>query len=201
MTTLEILETIPPPYQTTLNNGKRLSLWPELGQVELEDTLGDLIGVQTLEINRFLSEIKTDDKHRDPIAEIVERHGRRTTETETAISKHLSRAGMNYQFLSLRGYSQGDWANVVIYAEADTIGNLNGAADELKAWFRGDIFNLSLETLKTYKAEDGKSLARWEIEDYIGTIVISDSYGMKGLDIDWDTLALDAFGLDITKEQ
>jgi hypothetical protein len=200
MTTLEILERTAPTYQTTLNNEKRLALWPELGQVDLEDILGDLIGVQTLSIDRFLSEIKTNDKHRDPIAEIVERHGRRTTETETAISKHLNRAGMNYQFVSLRGYSQGDWAEVVIYADGDTIGNLNGAADELRAWFRGDIFNITLETLKTYTAPDGESLARWEIEDAVGGMVISKSYGEKNGDIDWDTLALDAFGLDITKE-
>jgi hypothetical protein len=199
MTTLEILERTAPTYQTTLNNEKRLALWPELGQVEFEDILGDLIGVQTLSIDRFLSEIKTNDKHRDPIAEIVERHGRRTTETETAISKHLNRAGMNYQFVSLRGYSQGDWAEVVIYADGDTIGNLNGAADELRAWFRGDIFNITLETLKTYTAPDGESLARWEIEDAVGGMVISKSYGEKNGDIDWDTLALDAFGLDITK--
>ena len=199
MTTLEILERVAPTYQTTLNNEKRLALWPELGQVDLEDILGDLIGVQTLSIDRFLSEIKTNDKHRDPIAEIVERHGRRTTETETAISKHLSRAGMTYQFVSLRGYSQGDWAEVVIYADSDTVGNLNGAADELRAWFRGDIFNITLETLKTYTAPDGETLARWEIEDALGGMVISESYGLKNRDIDWDTLALDAFGLDITK--
>jgi hypothetical protein len=201
MTTLEILERTAPTYQTTLNNEKRLALWPELGQVDLEDILGDLIGVQTLSIDRFLSEIKTNDKHRDPIAEIVERHGRRTTETETAISKHLSRAEMTYQFVSLRGYSQGDWAEVVIYADNEIIGNLNGAADELRAWFRGDIFNITLETLKTYTAPDGESLARWEIEDAVGGMVISESYGIKNRDIDWDTLALDAFGLDITKEQ
>jgi hypothetical protein len=29
-------------------------------------------------------------------------------------------------------------------------------------------------------------------------MVISKSYGEKNGDIDWDTLALDAFGLDIT---
>jgi hypothetical protein len=199
MTTLEILETEKPTYQTTLNNGQRLALWPELEQWQFDDIVGDLIGVQTLSVARFLSEIKTEDKHRGPIAEIVERHGGQTKETETAISKHLSRAGMNYQFVSLRGYGQGDWAEIVIYADAETVGNLNGAADEVKAWFRGDIFTLSLDTLKTYQAADGESLARWETEDALSLIVISDSYGMKNLDIDWDTLALDAFGLDIGK--
>ena len=198
MTTLEILETRKPAYQTTLNNKQRLALWPELEQVQFDEILGDLLGVQTLAIDRFLSTIQTDDKHRGPIAEIVERHGGQTTETETAISKHLSRAGMNYQFVSLRGYSQGDWAEVVIYAESETVGNLNGAADELRAWFRGDIFTITLETLKTYTAPDGETITRWEIVDSCGLIVISDNYGTKNGDIDWDTLALDAFGLDIT---
>jgi hypothetical protein len=197
MTTLEILETIKPPYQTTLKTGQRLALWPELGQVQFEDILGDLVSVQTLEIDRFLGEIKTQDEHRGPIAEILERHGRRTAETETAISKHLSRAGKTYQFVSLRGYSQGEWAEVVIYADKEVTENLNGAADELKSWFRGDIYNITLETLKTYKAEDGESLARWEIEDALGMMLISDSYGIKNRDIDWHTLALDSFGSEI----
>jgi hypothetical protein len=58
---------------------------------------------------------------------------------------------------------------------------------------------LSLENLKTFKAEDCESLGRWEIEDAIGQICISESFGTKNFDIDWDTLALDSFGLDITK--
>jgi hypothetical protein len=53
--------------------------------------------------------------------------------------------------------------------------------------------------LKIYKAENGESLGRWEIEDTLSQIVISDSYGIKDYSIDWDTLALDCFGLDITK--
>jgi hypothetical protein len=199
MTTLEILETSKPTYQTTLKTGQRLALWPELGQVNFEDILGDLIEIQTLSAARFLSEIKTQDSHRGPIAEIVERHWQDATERDKAISKHLSRAGMSYQFVSLRGYSQDEWAEVVIYADKEVTENLNGSADELRAWFKGDIFSLSLETLKTYTAPDGETLARWEIEDALGGMVISESYGLKNRDIDWDTLALDAFGLDITK--
>jgi hypothetical protein len=197
MTTLEILETSKPTYQTTLKTGQRLALWPELGQVYFEDILGDLVMIQTLSAARFLSEIRTDDSHRGPIAEIVERHWQDATERDKAISKHLSRAGMTYQFVSLRGYSQGEWAEVVIYADKEVTENLNGAADELKSWFRGDIYNITLETLKTYKAEDGESLARWEIEDALGMMLISDSYGIKNRDIDWHTLALDSFGSEI----
>jgi hypothetical protein len=199
MTTLEIIETRKPTYETTLDNNQRLALWPEYGPIDFDEILGDFIGVQTLDIDRGLSELTTNDKHRDKIAEIVNWSGKHSKETETAISKHLTRAGQSYEFVSLRGYSQSDWADVVIYGDQEFFGNLRLEANVLDAWFKGEIYNLTLESLKTYKAEDGESLGRWEIEDAIGQICISDSYGKKDFDIDWDTLALDSFGLDITK--
>lgn len=199
MTTLEIIETRKPTYETTLNNGQRLALWPEYGPIGYEDIVGDLIGVQTLDIDRGLAPIQTKDEHRDQIAEIIERLGRRGEETETAISKHLTRAGLSYEFVSLRGYSQSDWAEVVIYGDKEFFGSLKTEAIVLDAWFKGEVYNLTLENLKTYTAEDGESLGRWEIEDAIGQICISESYGIRDFDIDWDTLALDSFGLDITK--
>jgi hypothetical protein len=87
MTTLEIIETRKPTYETTLDNGQRLALWPEYGQISYEEILGDLIGVQTLDIDRGLAPIQTKDEHRAQIAQIIERHGRHGQETETAISK------------------------------------------------------------------------------------------------------------------
>lgn len=199
MTTLEIIETRKPTYEKTLDNNQRLALWPEYGQYNFDDILGDLIGVQTLDIDRGLAEIQTKDEHRDQIAQIIERHGRRGEETETAISKHLTRAGLSYEFVSLSGYSQSDWAEVVIYGEQDFFDNLKTEATILDAWFKGEIYTLSVENLTIYSATNGESLGRWEIEDALGGICISESYGIKDFDIDWDTLALDSFGLDITK--
>jgi hypothetical protein len=201
MNTLEIIETRKPTYETTLDNGQRLALWPEYGQINFDEILGDFTGVQTLDIDRGLGELTTNDKHRDKIAEIVSWYGRHAKETETAIAKHLTRAGLSYEFVSLRGYSQSDWAEVVIYADKEFFGNLTAEKNVLDAWFKGEIYNLTLENLKTYKAEDGESLGRWRIEDTLSQIVISDSYGIKDYSIDWDTLALDCFGLDITLQK
>jgi hypothetical protein len=199
MNTLEIVETTKPTYQTTLENGERLALWPELGLVAREDVIGDLVNIQTLEIDRHLHPISTDDEHRAPIAEILEAHHGDRDAQKTAISKHLDRAGLSHAFVSLRGYSQGEWAEVVVYAEAETITEWQGVKDELNAWFRGDVFFFELQTLKIYKAEDGTELARWDTDQHTGLVLISDSYGMKNGDIDWATLALDNFGIDITE--
>ena len=162
--------------------------------------MGDFIGVQTLSVARGLNDIQANDKHREPIAAIIDRLGRYEEETKTAIGTHLTRAGLVYEFVSLRGYSQGDWAEVVIYGDKEFFENLRLEATTLDAWFKGEIYHFTLENLKTYTAEDGETLGRWEIEDSLGQIVISDSYGIKDYSIDWDTLALDCFGLDITKK-
>jgi hypothetical protein len=199
MKTLEIVETTKPTYETTLENGQRLALWPELGSIAYEDVIGDLISIQTLQIDRYLQPISTDDEHRGPIAEILEIHHGDTDAQEKAISKHLQRAGLSYAFVSLRGYSQGLWAEAVIYAETETITDWQVVKDELNAWFRGDVFFFELQTLKIYKAEDGTELARWDTDQSTGLVLISDSYGMKDGDIDWATLALDNFGIDITE--
>lgn len=199
MTTLEIIETDKPTYEKTLNSEQRLVLRPDYWHPAYEEILGDLIGVQTLSVARGLNDIQANDKHREPIAAIIDRLGRYEEETKTAIGKHLTRAGLVYEFVSLRGYSQGDWAEVVIYGDKEFFGNLRTEANTLDAWFKGEIYHFTLENLKTYTAEDGETLGRWEIEDSLGQIVISDSYGIKDYSIDWDTLALDCFGLDITK--
>ena len=201
MTTLQIIETDKPTYEKTLGNEQRLTLRPDFWPIAYEEILGDLISVQTLSIARGLSEIQTRDKHRDQVARIIEKLGRYEEETKTAIAKHLTRAGLVYEFVSLRGYSQGDWAEVVIYGEKEFFGNLRLEAITLDAWFKGEIYTMTLENLKTYKAEDGESLGRWQIEDTLSQIVISDSYGIKDYSIDWDTLALDCFGLDITLQK
>jgi hypothetical protein len=199
MTTLEIIETDKPTYEKTLNSEQRLVLRPDYWHPAYEEILGDFIGVQTLSVARGLSDIQANDKHREPIAAIIDRLGRYEEETKTAIGKHLTRAGLVYEFVSLRGYSQGDWAEVVMYGDKEFFGNLRTEANTLDAWFKGEIYHFTLENLKTYTAEDGETLGRWEIEDSLGQIVISDSYGIKDFSIDWDTLALDCFGLDITK--
>jgi hypothetical protein len=199
MNTLEIIETTKPTYQTTLENGQRLALWPELGLVAREDVIGDLVSVQTLKIDRHLNPISTDDEHRGPIAEILEAHHGNKDAQQMAISKHLDRAGLSHAFVSLRGYSQGEWAEVVVYSDSELISYWGSVAEDLNAWFRGDVFSFELQTLKVYKAEDGTELARWNSDQHTGLVLISDSYGMKDGDIDWETLALDNFGIHISE--
>lgn len=192
METLEIHEHTKPNYSATLTNGDRIALWLENSQVALEDIIGDIVSYQTLDIARGYYPITTNDEHAPEIAEIVEQDKRgNITDLEAAISTHLERAGMAVKFVSLRGYSQGEWADIVIYAPQDYSIDLDGCADDIKAWFRGDIFTLTIDKLKTYTAQDGETVAKWITEQETSLVAITDSYGWKNGEIDWQTLARD----------
>lgn len=109
-------------------------------------------------------------------------------QAESAIGKYLALAGMKYQFVSLQGYSQGEWAEVVIYTDQDY--DLTASAEALDTWFKGDIFTVCLEKLHTYTEDStGQTIQRWEVEDSIGAITFSDDYTLQTVANDYFSLA------------
>jgi hypothetical protein len=91
---------------------------------------------------------------------------------------HLS--NRTYKTLALRGYSQGEWADIVVYADAGSDGewlNSKNATADIEAWFRGDIYTVAIESLETYvNAKNGDTLQRWEITDSCGMVTLSNDY-------------------------
>ena len=112
----------------------------------------------------------------------VERH-----QEESALGKYLALQGYDYKFVSLRGYSQSDWCDVVIYSNAGY--NLDSCATALDTWFKGDIYTVALERLETYTSPLGKTIERWEIEDAIGCIMLDDTTTLESVAKDYFTLA------------
>jgi hypothetical protein len=143
--------------------------------------------VQTLRKDNGMSELTTDDGHRDSIHEIQEnnphtsydgysreRLDKRNEWERAAITRHLTRAGYDCTFAELRGYSQGEWLDAVIYAKAGEITDLAETVEEINAWFRGDVYTLALEELVTYTAPNGSTIERWEAEDSIGGVILTE---------------------------
>lgn len=74
--------------------------------------------------------------------------------------------------LSLQGYSQGEWMEVVLFTKPtiapETVARntLDHVRQDFTAWFRGDVYGLAVEELITYTAPNGKTIDRWEtVED------------------------------------
>lgn len=95
-------------------------------------------------------------------------------DNETAARKHLARRGYSCEFLALRGYSQGEWHDVVIYWP-DTM-DLTKQWDELSAWYRGDVFTIHLEQLVHYYGTNGRHLEQWETVDAVSQVIFTDDY-------------------------
>lgn len=77
--------------------------------------------------------------------------------------------------VSLRGYSQGEWMDVILFEERDggrpedvQRAAIDRVRHDLECWFRGDVYIIALEELITYTAPNGKTILRWEIVDGVG---------------------------------
>lgn len=184
-------------YKHELNENERLALYQETGSYSYDEILGDFVSVQTVNISNRYSPLSTNDGHAAAIREIVERLGSDTETTESAISKHLTRAGLSFKFVSLTGYSQGDWADIVLYAE--NVEDWRPIVAEWQAVWRGEVFTLAHETLKVYTAADGDQVGEWVTNDSFSFIPLTDYYGFKGISPDWQTLANDHFGITINE--
>ena len=141
----------------------------------LSDVLTFDTGVQTLSIARGYNDISTNDDIKDGIERIVNSihyhsHNDYQAKRERVIGAWLEAKGYAFKFVSLRGYSQGEWADVVVYTPIDNADYLEGDFKALRDWFRGDIYTVAKEQRKIYTAEDGDTIELWETVDSIGAV-------------------------------
>lgn len=166
------------PYETIqFDEDNRVSAYYEEGSYTYEEICGDGFGIQTLGIARGYNNVSTNDGG----AEIVERitdsinyysHPRDYRELqERALTLVAHKAGLAVEFVTLQGYSQGEWANVVVYCPLDEAEYLKYRIEDLKKWWRGDIFTLVHEKRTVYTSPSGDTLDVWDTEDSIGGIM------------------------------
>lgn len=146
---------------------ERVAVYYEEDYQPLEDFVGDELGIFTIHKDRHLSNIEQGE-HSAALHELMDRVNR--DQEESAIGKYLSLHNLHYKFVSLRGYSQSDWADVVIYSEHE-YALLN--EDTLKSWFSGDVFYLSHEKLITFTSPfSDRVIESWETLDSIGGVIL-----------------------------
>lgn len=81
-------------------------------------------------------------------------------DNETATAKHLARKGFDCEFIALRGSSQGEWHDVVVYWSKEK--NYRDNWDELREWYSGQVFHVALEELVSYYGSNGRHMEVWE---------------------------------------
>jgi hypothetical protein len=122
------------------------------------------LGIQTIRVARGLRQYNTDDTYRDGIQEVIgdclykgifER-------IHSAIRGYL-KYDIPFIIKELRGYSQGEWHEVVIYDPKNvwTEAGLEGVYKELNAIFAGEVYRVWVQSAKVYTANDGDTITEW----------------------------------------
>lgn len=169
---------------TYLSDKVRVKTYLDTETQDLDYFIGEDIGVYIVRPNTRYNFGQGDlNKELGYINSNVQRH-----QEESAFGKYLTLQNQDYRFVSLTGYSQGDWADVIIYTPNDQESDLESVAECLKDWFRGDVYAMALEELHVYtEAETGRTIEQWEITDSVGAITLSKNYTLENAMNDyWD---------------
>lgn len=112
--------------------------------------------------------------------------------TKKQIGDYLDSKGVPHLFHELKGYSQGEWNDVVVYGTKGDLGldDLKSLMESVDTFYKGEIYLVNVERAKVYTADDGSTLTEWiQDEDYAYTEVVQEFFE---LDKDY---VLNNFGL------
>lgn len=161
-----------------LDQDTRISVWQDDEFIDyLHDWEHEYFGVFTLGVSRDLRPLELNaELHKDNLNAI--RGWLRANEWHTAIDKHFRRQNYLARIIELQGYSQWEWADVVIWTtlQQDQQAALDSFYDELTAWFRDGFHNVALEKRVVYTAPDGRTLEQWEVEHAIGGVLFTNKW-------------------------
>ena len=134
------------------------------------DNYGNDIGIFTLTAGHGIKILSNSiDDHNLRLANIQYN----SSNLQEALDRHFTRAGMNYKIVHLQGYCQSEWAEVVMYSTM-SFDVIDSYVDELKQWWKGDVYILTIETEVTYVNTNNSNdtHTHWEITDSISGIYI-----------------------------
>jgi hypothetical protein len=142
---------------------------------DLESVVGDSLGIYTLRTARGMSQL-TQGEFSEEFASL----SRRVADSEQlkrTTGLWLTLKGWNWQVVDLSGYSQGEWAEVIVYGEFD----LAPSIEALREFWRGDVYTVTLETKETYTHDvyPSKKLEQWEAQDWLSGVIFTADYTLR----------------------
>lgn len=169
-------------YKYQINDTTRLIADYDTTQYDYKDFAGDDIGMFILSQPTLTHySFGSDDDHTHALKRFADSfnyysHDNYEKLRARAIGMYFNLLGLNYEIVTLQGYSQGEWAKVVIYT-LDPEGNdyLSHAIDSIRQWFNGDIYQVSKQSLQTYvNTQDPEDvIQKWQTDDTIWGISLN----------------------------
>jgi hypothetical protein len=165
-----------------ISSTERINLYYDTDTYGMDWVVGDELGVYTIDIARNFYSIQQGERGHDLdrlVRNLYLDHRTDWRERKLrAIELYMHMAGLNYKQVGLRGSSQSDWAEVIIYGNDM---DLDSCVEGLQSWFSGEIYTITHEKLATYThaTDSDRTIERWEIEDSIGCITFGKGYDFE----------------------
>ena len=171
------------------------------------ETIGEVannigIGVQTLHYPSNFRSYSTDDEIGSAIQGILSNGVRTRTEAEAQISKYLTDNGIPFVITCLKGLSQSEWHDMVIYSPSKdenawtwSVEQLQGITEHFDALFAGEVYRVSVENAKVFTANDGETRTEWITDEAFGFTEVVEK--LFTLNADW---IKDTFNLEVVVE-
>ena len=133
------------------------------------------LAIQSIRQAHGIITYKTDTDYSSDIAELIEDNLGDYTEQENAIKAYLTNAELPFVFSTLKGFSQGEWSDVVVYDPNNvwSVEELNGVIENITAMYQGEAYEVSVQKAKVFYASDGATKTEWiEDENYDSQVIV-----------------------------
>lgn len=151
------------------------------------------LAIHTLRVARNFTEYKTETEFTEGITEAVEDE----TLIEDSVTDYFTYEQVPFVIYHLRGFSQGEWHDVVIYdpKRVWTTEGLTNIGEYIDAMFAGEVYDVKVQQAKVYTAKDGSEVVEWlDSDEYFPETVTEKLFILKAEYI------YDTFGLEVIPE-
>jgi hypothetical protein len=142
---------------------------------DYEYVVGDLLGVQALQVADRITRLHTKDSMYEVYARIVgtvmpDYNVGGWDKVARIFSRYLTFCGVANRIVTLQGYSQGEWCEAVVYltdeaTAEDSQTQLANLVSVLESWWRGDVYRVERQYRQVYTHADGREIERWETDE------------------------------------
>jgi len=162
------------------------------------------IHLTTIQCARGMSAYTTDSEHENAIQTIIGKclYDGQFAKASIMVSQyfdnynkyaHRSPNDKPYAYLvyELKGYSQGEWNQVVAYSNELDQAELESSMKLVDAWYKGEVYLVNVQKAKVYTADDGSQITDWDYDDGYSCFEVVEQFFTLTADYVYDTFGLE----------
>jgi len=160
---------------------------------EVVENMG--LAIQTLRVAKHFTEYKTHTEFTEGVEYVIASGV--WDNTNQAVIDYFTAEQVPFVIYNLKGFSQSEWHDVVIYdiKKTWTPEQLAGIGEYIDAMFAGEVYETKVQHAKVYTAKDGSEIVEWlDSEDYYPNTVTEKLFNLNA------DYILDTFSLEVIPE-